>query len=444
MNKIILYIITAVVLVLGIFACTESPDGLGSNPPYPERSFYLWVDATANLERLANDVDSIDKYVIKAKEVGFTDLVVDVRTISGEVMYKSNIASQLKSWKGVERTATFDYLGEFVKSARKHGMRIYASMNTFSGGHLYSPFWEESQRGERDVPATQHPEWVSENYTWNGTSAIIESMWDMYGGKNSKTTAFLNPVNDEVQSYILSIINEITANYEIDGVILDRARFDGIEADFSELTRARFEAYIGESVTNWPNDIYELTGANEKKEGIWYNKWLEFRASVIYNFIKQASVLVKNNNKKIGTYVGAWYATYYNEGVNWASRTYDPSLTYSWATVDYKNYAYAEELDFIITGCYSSTESGVKTYATLSQKVINGAIPHAAGLYMEDYNAVEKTKLNAGKEAYQKCLISARKEAGNIMIFDMVQLNNDLYNSTSSRKYWDITEYVLK
>ncbi|MCS2785925.1 hypothetical protein NXX22_26670 [Bacteroides thetaiotaomicron] len=54
-------------------------------------------------------------------------------------------------------------------------------------------------------------------------------------------------------------------------------------------------------------------------------------------------------------YVGAWYSSYYTSGVNWASPKYDTSAYYpKWATADYKNYGYADHLDYIFLGAYAS------------------------------------------------------------------------------------------
>ena len=63
---------------------------------------------------------------------------------------------------------------------------------------------------------------------------------------------------------------------------------------------------------------------------------------------------VKAVNPKIsfGTYTGAWYPSYYEVGVNFASREYDPSQKFDWATPQYKNYGYAELLDLYVTGNY--------------------------------------------------------------------------------------------
>ncbi|MDR0542221.1 MAG: family 10 glycosylhydrolase [Dysgonamonadaceae bacterium] len=415
------------------------------NPSNPSANKYLlWVDATANFPRLSNHTDSIVKYVAMAKEAGFTDLVVDVRPVSGEVLYNSAISSQLKEWKGFTRTATFDYLDAFITAAKANGLTVYAAINAFTGGHLYSPFWEQSNSGMRRVLANQHPDWIAKSYVWTGSAGKIESMWTYYGGKGSKVAAFLNPVNPDARAYVLSIINEIVAKYDVKGIVLDRGRFDSLESEFSDVTRAAFENYAGATMTKWPDDVFRWTGSGVKTDGAYYKKWLEFRASVIYNFFKDAKAVAKASGKEFAAYVGAWYSTYYNEGVNWASQTYDPSLKYSWATADYKKYGYAEELDFIMTGCYSGTVAGVNNYIAQAQEAVKNVIPVAAGLYVDDYVALEKTGAGKGKTAFYDCLIAGRKGSKNIMVFDMVHLNNELYENGSTPKYWEVVQSILK
>ena len=50
-------------------------------------------------------------------------------------------------------------------------------------------------------------------------------------------------------------------------------------------------------------------------------KWIEWRASVIKDFVTEAHRQLKEINPRllIGDYTGAWYPTYYYVGVNWAS-----------------------------------------------------------------------------------------------------------------------------
>lgn len=163
---------------------------------------------------------------------------------------------------------------------------------------------------------------------------------------------FLNPANNEVQEYLLSLLSDL-AKYKPDGIILDRCRYDdyGLMSDFSPESRTEFELFIGESVENFPADIMK---PGTDIPGKWYKRWNAFRAKTIHDFIIKAHDEVKaiSPDTRFGTYVGAWYSTYYTSGVNWASPKYDPSVKgayASWADSDYKNYGYADHLDFIFS-----------------------------------------------------------------------------------------------
>ena len=51
----------------------------------------MWFDAEANFERFSHK-DSIDYYLDKIKSLGFTHAIVDIRPITGEVLYQSQFA----------------------------------------------------------------------------------------------------------------------------------------------------------------------------------------------------------------------------------------------------------------------------------------------------------------------------------------------------------------
>lgn len=76
---------------------------------------------------------------------------------------------------------------------------------------------------------------------------------------------------------------------DLDGLMLDRVRYDGITADFSDLSRQKFEAYIGQKVEKFPEDIFEWKkDENDKyypERGKHFLKWIEWRTKNIYDFI---------------------------------------------------------------------------------------------------------------------------------------------------------------
>ena len=300
----------------------------------------MWFDAEANFARFSNP-DSIDYYLEKIHSLGFTHAIVDVRPITGEVLFDTELAPKMREWAGYERK-DFDYLGHFIQKAHQLGMEVHASLNVFVAGHNYF---------DRGQVYSQHPEWASVVYTPQGMTSIMN--------EKHKYSAMVNPVNDDFRAHILNVLKDLVKRYpKLDGLMLDRVRYDGITADFSDLSRKKFEAYTGESVANFPEDIFKWVKNAEGKDeivcGKLFNKWIEWRTKTITDFMKEARAEVKQVNPAIsfGTYTGAWYPSYYEVGVNFASNQYDPSKDYDWATPDYGKYGYAELLDLYVTGNY--------------------------------------------------------------------------------------------
>lgn len=338
--------------------------GTGDKKPDPAsvagKPALMWFDAEANFERFSHK-DSIDYYLLKIKALGFTHAIVDIRPITGEVLYESAYAPQMKEWDGYTRKSDFDYLGYFIEKGHELGLEVHASLNVFVAGHNFF---------DRGQVYDGHPGWSSMVYTPDQGNVPITSL-------KKKYSAMVNPVNQEFREHILAVLRETVSRYpDLDGIMLDRVRYDGIMADFSDLSRMEFEKFIGEKIAVFPEDIYEWkSGTNGQPEvvpGVHYKKWLEWRAMTITQFMGLARDEVKavNPDVSFGTYTGAWYPSYYEVGANWASRNYDPSADYAWATPDYKNSGYAEMLDLYVTGNYY-TQVTMEEYLQKNQIVVN-------------------------------------------------------------------------
>lgn len=332
----------------------DNPDG----PVDTGNPRYVWIDASANFRFYADDVEQIKADVKRLKDIGFTELVLDVRPTEGVVLYDSKVAphaSKLAAWvngqyKMVERKSDFDYLQAFIDAGHSEGLRVNASINTFVGG--YGGYYGVESVGPiytGEIPA----EWAT---IINSSNGLVSSFDPGAGG-----TVFLNPANDDVQEYVLDIIGEI-ASYNVDGIILDRCRFDdyGMQCEFSETTRAKFEQYLGSAVKNWPSDVL-APGSEWLPSNVspLLKSWMSFRAKVIHDFVEKAAGKVHSVNPgvRFGCYVGAWYSSYYTSGVNWASPNYDVHKMYKWADSDYASYGYADHCDFMFLGCYAGTDS---------------------------------------------------------------------------------------
>lgn len=335
-------------LLLGIIAfssCTQ-PTATSSSENASTSTKLMWVDATANIVRF-NNKDTIDYYLNKLSDLGFTDVVVDMRPISGHVLYDSEYAPKLTKWREDSIIYGFDYLGYFIEKGHELNLKIQASLNTFVAGHN---FYDEGVIYEED-----RLDWATRVYRPNGEIVPITEEKDKY-------STMVNPINQEFQKYMLDILVELVQKYpNLDGIILDRVRYDGITADFSDLSRQKFEEHLGKKIENFPQDIFEwrkdVNNNPYPHRGEYYLEWLEWRAQNIYDFMAKARETVKtaNPNVSFGTYTGAWYPSYFETGVNFASKNYDPSQEFDWATPTYKNTGYAEMMNLFTVGNYYTT-----------------------------------------------------------------------------------------
>lgn len=405
-----------------------------------EKPKLMWVDLSANWKTFSN-ADSIAFYVEKCKNVGINTLIVDVKGTASAVAYKSKIAPTLTEWKGITRPADYDFLKIFITECHKRGMQVYASFNVFCEGHGIF---------HRGIAYDVHKDWQSMNYVpGKGIMPITEIP--------KKATIFVNPALPEVQDYERSILVECATKYPVDGIMIDRTRYDGLQSDFSDYSRRTFEKYIGTTITRFPEDIYEWVpttdGKYKRKEGKYFKQWIEWRASIIHNFFSTTRKALKKARKdvKFAAYTGAWYPSYYEVGANWASKNYDPSKDFDWATPQYKKYAYGDLLDLYTNGNYywnvtlieyrksngtyrNETDSEVSKGEHLcveggckySRKLLRDNA-FCGGIYVEDYRK--------DSNQFKKAVMMNLKESDGLMIFDIVHIIN--------RNWWSILKEAI-
>lgn len=344
---------------------TETPGGGGAgggggdnpqNTPPPAKTtkpFYIWIDAAANFPDFANSRENIRRDLTLAKDTGFTDIVVDVRPTTGDVLFKSTVGTPVEwlgAWNGgnykkFTRTADWDYLEAFIEIGHELGLRVHAAMNTMVAGNKTS--LGSSGLLYRD---SSKKDWAIYYNLQTGITNALQA---------GQSTLFLNPANDQVHDYLIQMVRDLAAYEDLDGIFLDRCRFTGLQTDFSEHSRKKFMDYTGLVSLNWPDDILPpgaTYSTQPKTPAKYFKKWLEFRAKVIHDFVEDAAAAAHSVNPKIkfGVYVGGWYSQYYDVGVNWASPNYNASSFFSWATPEYKNYGYADHCDQMLIGAYAN------------------------------------------------------------------------------------------
>ena len=391
---------------------SEIKDPVDSNYIAPgdtvrQKPMVMWIDASANFDRM-KDKKSINATLDKAVKYGFNGIVIDVKPCEGTVLYDSEF---LEPYKLSSEERGFDYLEYMIKAAKQRNLRVEISTTIMTMGNVVS----------RKGPLFTDPE-IAEaeciEYTPTGLHKISE---------NPNAFGAVNPCHPNTMKYIKRMIKEIFTNpkYEcVDAYVLDYCRYMNFNSDFSDYSREKFEEYIGESVPNWPEDIYTYNSDSfssywdDFTPGKYYNLWIEWRAQVIHDVIAEIRTTLKEIRPDVDLEV--WAASWGPlpaTGQNWASPKYKAVNLNWWATDDYYKTGYADLLDTFQLGAYLNKVNG------MDPETIEYALYKCNNMIMGDCNywgtfSVASREFDSEAAAYL-CLT---KSPG-CMVFDLVHIS---------------------
>jgi uncharacterized lipoprotein YddW (UPF0748 family) len=395
----------------------------------------IWVSSTASADVIANR-ESIAAFADKAKQAGFDTIILYTKELNGHVVYPSKIAPRLTEHKGVRYNTEFDPLKTFIEECHHRAMRLHAAFDIFTEGNKLIP--------GVGIGFDKRKDWQSVAYDLDEADKKIKIA--PIGEFKQGIPLWVNAALPAVQNYEISIIREVLENYDVDGVVMDRARWNGVNADFSNHSRDLFQKYVNDRNLRFPEDVYEIRlDANGKKqivEGKYLKKWHEWRASVIRGFVEKLRNAVKKRKPAVSfeSYVGSWFPVYGNDvGVNWASAKY--KVPYDWASPDFGKTGYAALVDVLYIGLYyrhntetEAAQAGAKSWqsiegaAKLAKEVIKGETTiHGVINYGDDNLSAEKLE-NGTK------IIS--EQTGGTSIFEASHVKR--------RNLWTPLEQILK
>lgn len=387
----------------------------------------VWIEVGANFMQYGSSQENIAADCRRIADMGFTHVVVEVRPTSGNVLFKSDVAPKLTEvalWregglKYVPRTADFDYLQAWIDAGHAAGLKVLAGVNMMVGGF-------RCEAGNIGM-LYDHPElrdWAAVDYSARGLVNHLDDDTTI-GGR------FMDPVNPEVQAFLLKLLEEVAAYDGLDGIVMDRCRFDdyALDAGYTEAARKAFSEYIGHQPERWP--VFEEPGHVflDKEPDALEVSWLTFRCKVIHDFVERAVDTVHQAGVPLGIYVGAWFSEYYRSGVNWTSPGYDLAKeepTYSWATQEYQATGFADLPDFMLLGTYcpaanvhGSKEKTMQGYASLGRKRLCGDVPFAAGPDIGNEKGFETGDKGA---LIPEIATVIEKEADGFFLFDLCHI----------------------
>lgn len=395
-----------------------------------DSNYFVWIEIEANKRTITNS-SLFDQAMEKCRVAGIGSVILSVKDTTGFAIYKSKLAPHYAEYDVVFEKK--DYLKECLKIAHSKGLKLYAAIDVFAEGNKRKP--------HAKMPGIQKKDWQTYVYGLDKEKKPVikpvtdEAVINTVGNIDDFGEIFVNPADDEVCSYELSLLEEIMQKYAVDGIVLDRARYVGLSSDFGPVTKKKWEQEFG-ITCNWPEDIYRIKDEGGKlvvEYGDFFGKFLTFRARTIADFIEKVRKLVNSQDRKLEfwDYTGSWYPLYYQVGANWASRNYD-AYEYPWIdTQEYKNTGYAEQLDGLLSGFYypyvTEREAkianqpaywySVEGAARMADSVTQNAVNIVGSLYLDQYRENPKNMTRAIKMCFEKSC--------GCMLFDLSYLVNN-------------------
>jgi uncharacterized lipoprotein YddW (UPF0748 family) len=204
----------------------------------------LWVVRTT-----MSSPDSVRELVRRAKENGFTDLIVQVRG-RGDAYYESNIEPRAEAL--TRQPADFDPLALTIEEAHREGIKVHAWINIYLVADL------ESLPTSRDHPIFRHPEWVMV------PRGIATELYDVQPDRGAYLDRiiefsrlnhieleglFVSPAHPGVKDNLYDIWMDIATRYEVDGLHFDYVRYPNPQYDYSRVSIDRFRQEIEKKLT---------------------------------------------------------------------------------------------------------------------------------------------------------------------------------------------------
>jgi uncharacterized lipoprotein YddW (UPF0748 family) len=192
------------VLVLSALTLIPIPaETSGLVQPQARESHALW----AHPPDAGMSAESVREFVTKCKRANIDTIVMDIKGMSGYVYWRSKRFPQVIA-KGYE---SFDMLEHLTREAHAQGIKVDAWLVDFA-------------EGERGAAFREHPEWAMLNP--DGTTTATETLGV---AKRRYPYVWMCPARRPgyTDQWLLPMIEEIAANYDVDSIHHDYVRYPG-------------------------------------------------------------------------------------------------------------------------------------------------------------------------------------------------------------------------
>lgn len=243
--------------------------------PYYKNEFKgVWLRPTEKTpDEIEKTLDKVKKYGI---ETIFLETYYQGKTIfPSETLAKYSVQPQRPEFIG------FDPLAVWVEQAHKRGLKVHIWFETFYAGP------ENPMNNPMNV-INVYPKWANVTKMKYNSPTPVASLSEHNG-------YFLDPANPEVQTYLLTLLEEIITRYKPDGINLDYIRYP-------QSISAKFAGY---DLSNWG---YTEFARNEFKTAMnidpvdvkygtpQWDAWAKYRQNKVTSFVFKTKQLTSKYN----------------------------------------------------------------------------------------------------------------------------------------------------
>ena len=236
----------------------------------------LWVKSTSILD--SSSVDSVYNFAIKNK---VNKLFYQVR-YRGDALYNSELVPKHEKLDSI-----FDPLNYILDKVESTDIEIHAWFNTYilwssdkkpiNENHLYyncEECFEVDLNGKSDISIPLHQ---IHSKSWEGI--------------------YLSPLNPDVNTHLLNVINELIKNYNIHGIHLDYLRYQDNFYGYNQYGLKEFEdKFLINPIDLKSGIISERFGYNKEYVDSMQTNWERFKINKITQFVRSIKYLTLNDS----------------------------------------------------------------------------------------------------------------------------------------------------
>lgn len=212
----------------------------------------------------------IAKTVASIKSTGIDNIFLETYYQSYTIFPSKYLASKgIKAQR--DEFIGWDPLAVWIEEAHKQGLKVHAWFQTFYAGN-------DNIAGIPNHVLSVNPNWANVQYRNYESNEPMPS-------KSEHNGYFLDPANPDVQLYLFSLLKEIVANYQVDGVNIDYIRYPASLATefknhvdstwgYTEAARAEFKSK------------YKVDPVKIKHKSKEWDKWVCYRQDKVSEFVK--------------------------------------------------------------------------------------------------------------------------------------------------------------